>query len=119
MVVFDKVGIVGIFVNFFKVLIVNCCLFVVSDVICVYCVLVVKFKGEVIVDVIVVEVFFDKNFDVFKVVLKLVIGKDVVLNVKVDFLIIGGFVVKLGSCMVDGLFCIKFNLIKYVMKEVG
>ena len=118
-VVLDRAGITGISANFLKVLTANRRLFAVTDVIRAYRALVAKFKGEAAADVTVAEPLSDKNLDALKAALKSVTGKDVALNVKVDPLIIGGLVVKLGSRMVDSSLRTKLNSIKHAMKEAG
>jgi F-type H+-transporting ATPase subunit delta len=117
--VLDKAGISGISANFLRVLTKNRRLFAVSDVIRAFRALVARFKGEATADVTVAEKLSDKNLDALKTALKLVTGKDVALNVKVDPAIIGGLVVKLGSRMVDSSLRTKLNSIKHAMKEAG
>ena len=117
--VLDKAGIAGVSANFLKVLTANRRLFAVADVLRAFRALVAKFKGEATADVTVAETLSDKNLDALKTALKLVTGKDVALNVKVDPSIIGGLVVKLGSRMVDSSLRTKLNSIKHAMKEAG
>ena len=114
--VLEKAEITGVSANFLKVLAANRRLFAVSEVIRAFNALVAKFKGEATADVTVAETLSDKNLDALKVALKLVTGKDVALNVKVDPSIIGGLVVKLGSRMVDSSLRTKLNSIKHAMK---
>jgi len=117
--VLDKAGISGISAKFLKLLTANRRLFAVADVIRAFRALVAKFKGEATADVTVAEPLSDKNLDALKTALKLVTGKDVALNVKIDPAIIGGLVVKLGSRMVDSSLRTKLNSIKHAMKEAG
>lgn len=117
--VLDKAGITGVAANFLKVLTTNRRLFAVDEVIRAFRTLVAKFRGEATADVTVAEQLNDRNLDALKVALKSVTGKDVALNVKVDPLIIGGLVVKLGSRMVDSSLRTKLNSIKHAMKEAG
>ena len=46
-------------------------------------------------------------------------GKDVVLDRKVDPALIGGLVVQVGSRMVDTSLRTKLNALKFAMKEAG
>jgi F-type H+-transporting ATPase subunit delta len=117
--VLDKAGITGISANFLRVLTANRRLFAVSDVIRAFRALVAKFKGEATADITVAEKLSDNNLDALKTALKLVTGKDVTLNVKIDPSIIGGLMVKLGSRMVDSSLRTKLNSIKHAMKEAG
>jgi F-type H+-transporting ATPase subunit delta len=117
--ILEKAGISGISANFLKVLTANRRLFAVTDVIRAYRALVARFKGEATADVTVAEALNDKNLDALKTALKTVTGKDVALNVKVDPVIIGGLIVKLGSRMIDSSLRTKLNSIKHAMKEAG
>lgn len=118
-VFFDKVGILGFVVNFVKLVVCNWCFFVFFDMIKVFCVFFVEWWGEEMVEVVFVMVLFDDYVVVFKEVFFVFMGKFVNIVVKVDFVLIGGLMVKVGFCMIDMLLWIKFNLFKFVMKEVG
>jgi F-type H+-transporting ATPase subunit delta len=113
----DSAGISGTAGKFLKVLTANRRLFTARDVIRAFRVLVAKFKGEVAAEVTVAEQLSDRNLDALKTALKSVTGQDVALNVKVDPVIIGGLVVKVGSRMVDSSLRTKLNSIKNAMKE--
>jgi F-type H+-transporting ATPase subunit delta len=117
--VLDQAGISGVAANFLKVLTANRRLFAVTDVIRAFNALVTKYKGEASADVTVADALSDKNLDALKDALRVVTGKDVTLNVKVDPAIIGGLVVKVGSRMIDSSLRTKLNSIKHAMKEAG
>ena len=117
--ILDAAQLTGTAAKFLKVLAVNRRLFVVSDVIKTFGVLVAAFKGEATADVTVAEPLSDKNLDALKTALKSVTGREVSLNVRVDPAIIGGLIVKVGSRMVDSSLRTKLNSIKNAMKEAG
>ena len=54
-----------------------------------------------------------------KQALKAALGKEVMLEEKVDPGLLGGLVVKVGSRMVDTSLRTKLNSLKVAMKEVG
>jgi F-type H+-transporting ATPase subunit delta len=115
--VLDKIGIGGVAAKFLKFVTSNRRLFAVSDMIRGYRELVAKHKGEATAEVTVAEELKGDHLDALRAALKAVSGKDVDLNIKVDPMIIGGLVVKLGSRMVDTSLRTKLNVIKHAMKE--
>ncbi len=117
--ILDAAQLTGTAAKFLKVLAVNRRLFVVSDVIKTFGVLVAAFKGEATADVTVAEPLSDKNLDALKTALKSVTGREVSLNVRIDPAIIGGLIVKVGSRMVNSSLRTKLNSIKNAMKEAG
>jgi F-type H+-transporting ATPase subunit delta len=117
--ILDAAQLTGTAAKLLKVLAVNRRLFVVSDVIKTFGVLVAAFKGEATADVTVAEPLSDKNLDALKTALKSVTGREVSLNVRIDPAIIGGLIVKVGSRMVDSSLRTKLNSIKNAMKEAG
>ena len=118
--VFERAGITGLTANFLKVVASNRRLFAVRDMVKAFRILVARWKGEVSAEITVAEPLADKHLDALKSALKTVTGgKAIDLNVKVDPMIIGGLVVKLGSRMVDSSLRTKLNAIKHAMKEAG
>lgn len=117
--ILDAAQLTGTAAKFLKVLAVNRRLFVVSDVIKTFGVLVAAFKGEATADITVAEPLSDRNLDALKTALKSVTGREVSLNVRIDPAIIGGLIVKVGSRMVDSSLRTKLNSLKNAMKEAG
>src|SRR5262249_21232005 len=101
-----------------RVIATNRRLFAVRDMIRAFRTLVAKQKGEVTAQVTVAEALNDKNIDALKSALKAVTGgKAIDLDVKIDPVIIGGLIVKVGSRMVAISLRTKLNSIKVAMKE--
>ena len=65
------------------------------------------------------EPLSDQHVADLKAALKASLGKNVVIDAKVDPSLIGGLIVKVGSRMVDGSLRTKLNSLKLAMKEVG
>jgi F-type H+-transporting ATPase subunit delta len=112
-------GIGGTAANVLRLAARNRRLFVVSDVIRDFNLLVASHKGEVSAQVTVAEPLSAARLAEIKAALAEVTGKDVVVDVKVDASIIGGLVVKLGSRMIDTSLRTKLHALKNAMKEVG
>ncbi|HET7805185.1 MAG TPA: F0F1 ATP synthase subunit delta [Pseudolabrys sp.] len=113
-----KAGISGLAANFLRVITTNRRLFAVRDMIRGYRALVARHKGEVTAHVTVAEKLGDAHLDALKSALKSVTScKDIDLDVRIDPVIIGGLIVKVGSRMVDSSLRTKLNSIKLAMKE--
>jgi F-type H+-transporting ATPase subunit delta len=117
--VLEKTGIGGVAGRFLQVVSSNRRLFAVQDMIKSFRKLVAQHKGEVSAEVTLAERPSDQHLDAIKGALNAITKKDVQVDVKVDPLIIGGLVVKLGSRMVDSSLRTKLNSIKHAMKEVS
>ena len=113
----QRAGIGGLAANFLKLVIAKRRLFAIRDMIRAYRALVAKARGEATAEVTVAEKLKDEHVTALRAALKLVSGKDVDLDIKIDPAIIGGLVVKLGSRMVDTSLRTKLNAIKHAMKE--
>jgi F-type H+-transporting ATPase subunit delta len=115
--VLDRAGIGGLAAQFIKLTAANRRLFAIRDMVRAYRDLVARQKGEATANVTVAEQLKPEHLAALRAALKAVSGKDVDLDVKIDPAIIGGFVVKLGSRMVDTSLRTKLNAIKHAMKE--
>jgi F-type H+-transporting ATPase subunit delta len=115
--VLDRAGIGGLAAQFIKLTAANRRLFAIRDMVRAYRDLVARQKGEATANVTVAEELKPEHLAALRAALKAVSGKDVDLDVKIDFAIIGGLVVKLGSRMVDSSLRTKLNAIKHAMKE--
>ncbi len=115
--VLDRARIGGLAAKFLKLVTMNRRLFAARDMVRGYRELVARHKGEATAEVTVAERLKDDHVAALKSALKAVSGKDVDLNIKIDPAIIGGFVVKLGSRMVDTSLRTKLNAIRHAMKE--
>ncbi|WP_425040931.1 F0F1 ATP synthase subunit delta [Primorskyibacter sp. S187A] len=76
-------------------------------------------KGEVTAEVSAAQALTKAQSDALAKQLKASVGKDVKVNVTVDESLIGGFVVKVGSKMIDTSIRSKLNSLQNAMKEVG
>jgi F-type H+-transporting ATPase subunit delta len=115
--VLERAGIGGLAANFLKLVAANRRLFAVRDMVKAFRELVARHKGEASAEVTVAEPLKDQHVEALRAALKVVTGKDVDLDVKIDPAVLGGLVVKLGSRMVDGSLRTKLNAIKHAMKE--
>ena len=115
--VLERAGIAGLAANFLKLVTSNRRLFAVRDMIKAFRELVAQHKGEMTAAVTVAEQLKDEHSQALRAALKVVSGKDVDLDIKIDPAIIGGLVVKLGSRMIDTSLRTKLNTIKHAMKE--
>lgn len=117
--VLDKAGIGGLSANLIKVAAANRRLFAVPEMIVGYKRMLAKERGEVTASVTSAEPLSTEQIKAVKAALKDAIGKDVLLDEKVDPALIGGLIVQVGSRMVDTSLRTKLNAMKYAMKEAG
>ena len=76
-------------------------------------------RGEIHAEVVSHEKISNKQEKTIKDILKKKLGKEVILEVKVDEKIIGGLIFKIGSKMIDTSIKSKLFKLKTLMKEVG
>ena len=76
-------------------------------------------RGELAGTVTSAEPLSDTQLAALRDALKDAMGKDVVLDRKVDASLIGGLVVQVGSRMVDTSLRTKLNALRFAMKEAG
>ncbi len=76
-------------------------------------------RGELAGTVTSAEPLSDTQVTALRDALKEAVGKDVVLDRKVDPALIGGLVVQVGSRMVDTSLRTKLNALRFAMKEAG
>lgn len=117
--VLEKAGITGLGANLIKTAAANRRLFVVPAMITAYRQLLSKERGEINATVTSAEPLSDGQLTTLKAALKEAIGKDPLLELKVDPALIGGLVIQVGSRMIDTSLRTKLNSMKYVMKEAG
>lgn len=99
--VLSQAGIGGLVQNFLKLAARNRRLFATPDMVRAFLALAAKARGETTAYVTSAEALTEAQAEALKSVLKESVGKDVVLDAKVDPSLIGGLVVKVGSRMVD------------------
>ena len=117
--VLSKAGAQPLTLNFFKLLVRNRRLFAVQDIIRAFKALAADARGEVRAEVASAIALNDAQLNDLRTTLKASVGKDVMLETKVDPSLLGGLVVKIGSRMVDSSLKTKIATLKTRMKEVG
>lgn len=117
--VLDKAGIKGLAANLIKVAAANRRLFAVPEMIVAYRRMLSKERGEIFASVTSAEPLSDSQVATLKAALKDAMGKDVLLDQKIDAELIGGLVVQVGSRMIDTSLRTKLNAMKFAMKEAG
>ncbi|MFY0611690.1 MAG: F0F1 ATP synthase subunit delta [Hyphomicrobiaceae bacterium] len=117
--VLTKAGAQPLTLNFFKLLVRNRRLFAVPDIIRAFKALAADARGEVRAEVASAIALNDAQLNDLRETLKASVGKDVMLETKVDPSLLGGLVVKIGSRMVDSSLKTKIATLKTRMKEVG
>lgn len=117
--VLDKAGIKGLTANFIKVAAANRRLFAVPEMIVGFRQKLAKERGEISASVTSAEPLSDAQINAVKAALKDAMGKDVLLDQKVDASLIGGLIIQVGSRMIDTSLRTKLNAMKYAMKEAG
>ncbi len=117
--VLDKAGIDGLASNLIKVAATNRRLFAIPEMIVAFRQMLSKERGEIFATVTSAEPLSDSQIATLKAALKDAMGKDVLLDQKVDLSLIGGLIVQVGSRMIDTSLRTKLNAMKYAMKEAG
>lgn len=103
--------------NFFALVARNRRLFAAPDMVRAFRALAAKARGEVTADVASAHPLTDAQADALKAALKDSVGKDVLLQTRVDPSLIGGLVVKLGSRMVDSSIKTKLQGLSLSLKD--
>jgi F-type H+-transporting ATPase subunit delta len=116
--VLQKAGISGLTLNFVKVIARNRRLFSLGDMIRDFRKLYAQLKGVVTAEVTSAQALTDAQRNDLLATLKASLGKDVLLDTKVDPSILGGLIVKAGSRMIDSSIKTKLHNLKFAMKEV-
>ena len=117
--VLKQAGAAPLTVNFFKLLARNRRLFAAQDIVRAFKALAADARGEVQAEVSSAIALNDAQLDELRNTLKASVGKDVMLETKVDPSLLGGLVVKIGSRMIDSSLKTKIATLKTRMKEVG
>jgi F-type H+-transporting ATPase subunit delta len=117
--VLGKAGVAPLTMNFFKLLVRNRRLFAAQDIIKAFKALAANARGEVQAEVASAVALNDAQLNELRDTLKASVGKDVMLETKVDPSLLGGLVVKIGSRMIDSSLKTKIATLKTRMKEVG
>jgi F-type H+-transporting ATPase subunit delta len=114
-----KAGLSGLTANFFRVIARNRRLFAVADMIRDFRALLARERGEVSADVASAHPLTPEQLNALRDALRVQIGKDVMVNTRVDPALLGGLIVKVGSRMIDSSLRTKLNNLKVAMKGFG
>jgi F-type H+-transporting ATPase subunit delta len=117
--VLEKLKIEGLTRNFLLLAAKNRRLFAVPDMIGAYRAMLARHRGETSATVTAATKLTEAQAEAVKQALKAALGKDVLLEERVDPSLLGGLVVKVGSRMIDSTLRTRLNSLKVAMKEVG
>jgi F-type H+-transporting ATPase subunit delta len=117
--ILEKLEIEGLTKNFLLLVVNNRRLFAAPDMIRAFRAMLARHRGEASATVIAASKLTENQGTALKQALKAALGKDVMLEERVDAGLLGGLVVKVGSRMVDSSLRTKLNSLKVAMKEVG
>jgi F-type H+-transporting ATPase subunit delta len=117
--VLDSLGIGGLTKNFLLLTARNRRLFAVPDMIGAYRAMLARERGETSAQVVAATKLTEAQLTALKQALKAALGKEVMLEERVDPSLLGGLVVKVGSRMIDSSLRTRLNSLRVAMKEVG
>ena len=117
--VLDKIGIGGLARNFLLLVAKNRRLFAVPDMIRAFRSLLARHRGETSATVTAAAKLTEAQVTALKQALTAALGKNVLLEERVDPALLGGLVVKVGSRMIDSSLRTRLNSLRVAMKEVG
>jgi F-type H+-transporting ATPase subunit delta len=109
----------GLTRNFLLLAAKNRRLFAASDMIRAFRAMLARHRGETSATVTAAAKLTESQLTALKQALKAALGKEVMIEERVDPALLGGLVVKVGSRMVDTSLRTKLNSLKVAMKEVG
>jgi F-type H+-transporting ATPase subunit delta len=117
--ILDQLRIEGLTKNFLLLVAKNRRLFAAPDMIRALRAMLARHRGETSASVIAASKLTEAQVTALKQALKAALGKEVMLEERVDPALLGGLVVKVGSRMVDSSLRTRLNTLKVAMKEVG
>lgn len=117
--VLDELKVEGLTKNFLLLVCKNRRLFAAPDMIRAFRALLAAHRGETSATVTAAAKLTDTQVTALKQALQAALGKDVMLDQRVDPSLIGGLMVKVGSRMIDTSLRTKLISLKHAMKEVG
>lgn len=117
--ILDELKIEGLTKNFLLLVSKNRRLFAAPDMNRAFRTMLAAQRGEMSATVTAASKLTEAQVTALKQALKAALGKDVMLDQKVDPSLIGGLTVKVGSRMIDTSIRTKLNSLKHTMKEVG
>jgi F-type H+-transporting ATPase subunit delta len=117
--ILEQLKIEGLTRNFLLLVAKNRRLFATPDMIRAFTAMLARHRGEIGATVTAASKLTESQVTALKQALKAALGKDVLLEQRVDPSLLGGLVVKVGSRMIDSSLRTKLNSLKVAMKEVG
>jgi F-type H+-transporting ATPase subunit delta len=117
--ILDELKIEGLTKNFLLLVSKNRRLFATPDMIRGFRTMLAAHRGETSATVTAASKLTESQVTALKQALKAALGKDVMLDQRVDPSLIGGLMVKVGSRMIDTSLRTKLTSLKHAMKEVG
>ncbi|ODR97112.1 ATP synthase F0F1 subunit delta [Methyloceanibacter superfactus] len=117
--ILDELKIEGLTKNFLLLVSKNRRLFAAPDMIRGFRAMLANHRGETSATVTAAAALTEAQVTAIKQALKAALGKDVMLEQRVDPSLIGGLTIKVGSRMIDTSLRTKLNSLKHAMKEVG
>jgi len=117
--ILEQLKIEGLTRNFLLLVARNRRLFATPDMIRAFRAMLARYRGETSAMVTAAAKLTEAQATALKQALRAALGKEVMLEEKVDPSLLGGLVVKVGSRMVDTSLRTKLNSLKVAMKEVG
>ena len=117
--ILEQLKIEGLTRNFLLLAAKNRRLFATPDMIRAFRAMLARHRGEMSATVTAAAKLTESQVTALRQALKAALGKDIMLEERVDAGLLGGLVVKVGSRMVDTSLRTKLNSLKVAMKEVG
>jgi F-type H+-transporting ATPase subunit delta len=117
--ILEELKIEGLTRNFLLLAAKNRRLFATPDMARAFRAMLARHRGEIGATVTAAAKLTDSQITALRQALKAALGKDVMLEERVDAGLLGGLVVKVGSRMIDSSLRTKLNSLKVAMKEVG
>ena len=117
--ILEELKIEGLTRNFLLLAAKNRRLFATPDMIRAFRAMLARHRGEMSATVTAAAKLTESQVTALRQALKAALGKEIMLDERVDAGLLGGLVVKVGSRMVDSSLRTKLNSLKVAMKEVG
>lgn len=117
--ILKELKIEGLTRNFLLLVAKNRRLFATPDMIRAFRAMLARHRGEMSATVTAAAKLTESQVTALRQALKAALGKEIMLEERVDAGLLGGLVVKVGSRMVDTSLRTKLNSLKVAMKEVG
>jgi F-type H+-transporting ATPase subunit delta len=117
--ILKELKIEGLTRNFLLLAAKNRRLFATPDMIRAFRAMLARHRGEMSATVTAAAKLTESQVTALRQALKAALGKEIMLDERVDAGLLGGLVVKVGSRMVDTSLRTKLNSLKVAMKEVG